>query len=386
MERDRKLEIKVGLFVGMGIILFLGTLVGLGSEQNLFEQNYVLGTEFNEIAGLRTGAAVRLAGMDVGVVTAIQFNDPEEGKASSNGESTAAADAPDEVAAPQKGDKHISVRLRVAKRFKARIRADTLASIQTQGVLGDQYIALSLGSQGKPEVEPGGIIRSVDPESLFKDVPEIKEKLLSITDQLDRALKGEDGEKATKSIAEILASVRNIIQEVESGKGVIHALVYDEAVTRDVKGTLAGLDKTIDSVAAITHEIQHGDGTLHALVYEDHIKDLVGSLKLTADNIDEVVMAVREGDGVIHSLLYEDEGKNLIENLTEASADIRSMVEDIEEGRGTLGALIQDPTVYEDVKTLLGGAKRNKILKTYVRDTIRKNERDEGLSDGGAVQ
>ena len=376
MERDRKLEIKVGLFVGMGIVLFLATLVGLGSEQNLFEKNYVLTTEFNEIAGLRTGAAVRLAGMDVGVVTGISFNAPDPGRDSLRKE---ALEGP-----PIAGQKHISVRLRVAKRFQERIREDSIARIETQGVLGDQYIALSLGSMDAAELAGGDVLRGVDPESLLEGVPEIKDKILSITDQLDRALRGEDGEKATRSIAGILESLRNIIGEIEQGQGIIHALVYDEAITRDVKGTLRSLDKTVDSVASIAKEIEEGDGTLHALIYEDQIKNLVASLQSTADNIDDVVMAVKEGDGVVHSLLYEDEGKNLIDNLTDASAGLRDMIQEMEQGKGTIGALIKDPSVYEDVKTFLGGAQRNKILKSYVRDTIRKNERSEGLSESGA--
>jgi len=382
VERDRKLEIKVGLFVGMGIMLFLATLMGLGSEQNMFEQNYVLTTEFNEIAGLRTGAAVRLAGMDVGVVTAIQFNAAETSRPEENSEDQN-TDSSEE---PEAGDKHIAVRMRVAKRFSERIRGDTLASIQTQGVLGDQFIAISLGSLSKPEIAPGGVVASVDPQSLLDGVPEIKEKLLSIADQIDRALRGDDGEKAGQSVFDILNSVRNIIAEIEEGKGVIHALVYDESVTRDVKGAIDGLDRAVDSVADMTHEIQHGDGTIHALIYENQIKNLVSSLQKTADNLDAVVLAVREGDGVVHSLLYGDEGKNLIDNLTAASADIRTMMTEIGEGKGTLGALIKDPSVYEDVKGFLGGAKRNKVLKSYVRDTIRKNERSEGLSEAGAVQ
>ena len=362
----------------MGIILSLATLVGLGSEQNLFEKNYVLTTEFNEIAGLRTGAAVRLAGMDVGVVTGISFNAPDPDRDALGKE---VFDGP-----PIAGQKHISVRLRVAKRFQERIREDSIARIETQGVLGDQYIALSLGSMGAAELAGGDVLRGVDPESLLEGVPEIKDKILSITDQLDKALRGEDGEKATRSIAGILESLRNIIGEIEQGQGIIHALVYDEAITRDVKGTLRSLDKTVDSVAAITKEIEEGDGTLHALIYEDQIKTLVASLQSTAKNIDDIVMAVKEGDGVVHSLLYEDEGKNLIDNLTDASADLRDMIQEIEQGKGTIGALIKDPSVYEDVKTFLGGAQRNKILKSYVRDTIRKNERSEGLSESGASQ
>ena len=174
--------------------------------------------------------------------------------------------------------------------------------------------------------------------------------------------------------------------EVEKGEGIVHALVYDKKPADDLKSALAGLDRTAASVAALTEEIRSGDGSLHDLVYEDQVSELVASLKSTVDGLDGVVAEIKEGDGVIHSLIYEEDGKNLIDNLTVASEDLKKMVSSIQEGQGTLGALIADPTVYEDVKTLLGGAKRNKILKAFVRDTIRKNEREEGLSDAGSIR
>ncbi len=358
MERDRGLEIKVGLFVMMGIAMFVFVMIALGSEENLFERNYVLHASFADISGLRDGAAVRLAGMDVGIVTSIEF--------------------PADV-----GEKQIYVHMRVAERFQERIRKDSIAEINTQGVLGDKYISLSIGSKGEPALKYDDWIKSKDPQDLMAGVPEIKQNVLDITESLKVALEGEEGDSASKSLVEILASVRNILAEVETGKGMIHALVYDEAAGARLKSALANLDDVTEDVAVLTEEIKTGDGTLHALIYEDQISDLVATLDKTVEDIDGVVLAITEGDGTLHSLIYTDEGQNLVANLTDASADIKDITGSIKDGQGTLGALIADPTVYEDVKTLLGGAKRNKILRSYVRETIRKNERSEGLSDAG---
>ncbi len=360
MERDRALEIKVGIFVGIFLALFVGVMIMLGSEENLFEENYVLHTSFADISGLRDGAAVRLAGMDVGIVTSIEFSqDPN--------------------------DKKLEVHMRVASRFAQRIRKDTVAEIKTQGVLGDKYIGLSVGSMDEPELAYDSWVTSIEPQDLMDGVPEIKENVLSITQRLDKALAGEEEGGAGQSLAEIVDSVRDILNEIEEGRGLIHTLVYDDQASRRLRSTLASIDKVAGDVAVLTAEVKEGDGTLHALIYEDQLSELVATLEQTAADIDAVIIEIKEGDGTLHSLIYTEEGQNLIANLTEASADIKEMTAAVKAGDGTLGALIADPTVYEDVKTLLGGAKRNKILRSYVRETIRKNERNEGLSEGGAV-
>jgi phospholipid/cholesterol/gamma-HCH transport system substrate-binding protein len=279
--------------------------------------------------------------------------------------------------------------MRVAQRYSDRIRRDSVAEIKTQGILGDKFVSLSLGTPPEEVHNYDAWLKTKDPEDLLAGVSTIKENIVSITDQIDVALKGEDGTKAGKSIVQMLDSMRNILTEVEDGKGLIHALVYEEKAARDLKHALDGIDEAAQSLAAITEAIETGDGTIHDLVYEDdlgqQISELVATLDRTADGIDGLVVDIKEGDGVIHSLVYTDEGKNLIANLTDASADIKDVTDAIKRGEGTLGALVVDPTVYEDVITLLGGAKRSKILKSFVRETIRKNERSEGLSDGGAV-
>ena len=172
---------------------------------------------------------------------------------------------------------------------------------------------------------------------------------------------------------------------MEQGKGVIHELVYDKKSGRDLRLAISSIQDSTGNLATLLRDIREGDGALHALIYEDKVSRLLGSLQSTADNIDVVVQEIRTGNGLIHDLVYTDEGQSLLANLTDASADIKDVVSGIKRGEGTLGGLVADPTVYQDLKSLLGKAERNKILKAYVRDNIRRNERDEGLPEAGQL-
>tara|TARA_Y100001968_G_scaffold327992_1_gene374218 strand:+ start:430 stop:1533 length:1104 start_codon:yes stop_codon:yes gene_type:complete len=361
VERERRLELKVGLFVVLCLSVLVASLLVLGNEQNLFERNYVLQANFYDIAGLRSGAAVRLAGLDVGLVTAITF--------------------PDDLT-----DRQVNVRLRVAQRFQNRIREDSMATIAGQGLLGDKFVSLQQGSPSLPPLQDGDLLRSVDPVELtsyLDDVPGIMKNVRSISEQIDKMLKGEEGERAGKTVREMLSSVRNILQEVEEGRGVIHELVYNKRSGRQLRDAIASIQSSTDSLSALLLAVREGDGALHNLIYEDKVSALLASLQSTAEDIDIVVKEIQTGNGLIHDLVYTDEGQSLLANLTDASADIRDLVAGVKRGEGTLGGLIVDPTLYQDAKTLLGRAERSKILKAWVRETIRRNEREQGISEGG---
>jgi len=363
MERESRLELKVGLFVVCCLSLLIASLLVLGDEQNLFERNYALQANFYDIAGLRSGAAVRLAGLDVGLVTSITF--PED-----------------------LDDRQVYVRMKVAERFQDRIREDSVATIEGQGLLGDKFISIGQGSPSVTSLKDGDLIKTVDPVELtsyLDDVPGIMKNVRSISEQIDKMLKGEEGEKVGKSIREMLSSVRNILLEIEEGRGVIHELIYNKKSGKQLRTAVAGIQSSADSLSALLLAVREGDGALHNLIYEDKISGLLASLQSTADDIDVVVKEIQTGNGLIHDLVYTDEGQSLLANLTDASADIKEVVEGIKRGEGTLGGLVADPTLYQDVKSLLGRAERSKILKAWVRETIRRNESDQGVSDGGQL-
>jgi phospholipid/cholesterol/gamma-HCH transport system substrate-binding protein len=94
-----------------------------------------------------------------------------------------------------------------------------------------------------------------------------------------------------------------------------------------------------------------------------------------ADELRVTLKGIREGNGLARSIIYgDDQSQALMKNLNDMSGDIRQIVADIRAGKGTLGALLVDPSVYEDLKVVLGNVERNKALRALVRYSIRRDE------------
>lgn len=252
------MQIQVGVFVAVGLFLAMLVIFLLGSEKRLFEGQYSLFCRFEDISGLRVGAPVQLAGIQVGSVNEILFDESLEAK-------------------------KVKLVLRIAKSYKDRIRKDSSATIMTQGLLGDKMIFISVGSQTEEVLADGG-------------------------------------ELATRSEASFTGLL-------EQGGGLLENLV-----------------EISENVQAISKEIKDGKGALHELIYDE------------------------KGEALM------DDTKVLISNLKETSGHAKNITAKIDRGEGTLGALVNDATLFNDMKTLLGKANRNKLIRSVIRETLRTKE------------
>src|SRR5262249_34914231 len=93
---------------------------------------------------------------------------------------------------------------------------------------------------------------------------------------------------------------------------------------------------------------------------------LVHNLNVLSANLASITTDIRRERGMLHELIYGTSGVK----LSAATDNLKEILRKINDGEGSLGALINDPTVYEDVKSLLGGAKRSNILKYFMRSFI----------------
>ncbi len=183
------LQIRIGAFILAGLLVFFAIIYLLGAQARYFERKYDLIAEFTEVGGLIEGATVRLAGVQIGRVSAVTLPEQPGGK--------------------------VRVTLTIARRYSERIRRDSEAHIATQGLLGDKIVEISLGSPAAPALEPGDTLVSTEPfemQNMFKAGVET----MQTVKELAASLKG------------TAARVDRIAKEVETGKGLVHALVYDE--------------------------------------------------------------------------------------------------------------------------------------------------------------
>lgn len=362
-EREKRIIVRAGLFVALGLALAGVVVFLIGKERNLFEKENVYTGAFENVDGLQLDSPVRLGGLQVGRVSSIAFADDLE-------------------------DKRIIVKMEISKRFAERIREDSVARVTGRGVLGDKAIDISLGTPAKKALANGGEIptgTSGDISSLLKATGEMVDNAVKITRDLQSGVQAYTGPEVRDDVVAIVKGTRGIVDEIQNGKGLLHTLVYDKKASDDVRAllarasdTAAKLDSAVDRVDGLLADVKSGQGSLHALIYDKQIAQSIVELGGAADEVAKLIHDAKTSkDGAVYQLVYGD-ARTVLGDLGKAAADVKAITQKIREGEGSLGGIINDPTVYEDLKEVLGNVKRNRVLRELVRLSISNEDKIEG--------
>lgn len=392
-RRENAVKLRVGVFVILALLTFLGLIYALGARARLFESRYTIHAEFTEVGGLLEGATVRLAGVQIGRVTAVTLPGQPGGK--------------------------VRVDLTIAKRFSDRIRKNSVARIETQGLLGDKIVEITVGDVTAPPLAPGEMLVSRDPADFSriiasgaetaKNVAELAISLRETADKVNQS-------KIIENAAATVGKLGNVVDQVERGPGWAHALLYEEPVAlRRLNDLIASTQTVIDRVEKgqgavgvlaspegtasakqfvaamdrISRMVEHPEGEqglLPGLLFDPKYRPLLDDLKTTAHNLREVSDRVAGGRGTLGSLVADSGDQSdlqlTLHDLRAAVANLKAISEKINTGEGTVGALIVDPTVYERLVSILDGAQRSFLLRSMIRSL--DNSDTKGSSRDGA--
>lgn len=343
----------LALIVGTGLVFTLGNRSAMFASQTRYH------AVFTTVDGLRPGSSIRMGGLDVGTVGEIVFLD----------------------------DGRCDVTLAVLSEHARFVTATSRASIGSKGLLGDKLIDITPGTG--TALADGATIESTEGGGLFGAlasagslVDEARPAIANVR-EFTEILAEEQLRQDLRDIVHNLAELTRMAREED---GTIHRLLSDPEMADSVTSTLASVRSASSSLAgvgrdvrAITSEIRSGDGTAHELIYGADGRRLIGSLADTAGEAATILRDVRTGDGNMHELLYGDDAGGLIQNLTAMSEDLRVVIGEVRAGRGTIGGLLMDPSIYEDVRRLVGNLERNEILRALVRYSIREDESREPI-------
>ena len=182
------LQLRVGAFILAALTIFVGLVYFLGGQAGLFERQYRLVAGFTQIGGLSEGATVRLAGVPVGRVTAIRL--------------------------PESGAAKVRVELTLVRRIQSRVRADSVARIETLGLLGDKIVEVTLGSPAAPVLADGaelGTEEPLDTTQLAKQGTELLRNMIGMSNDLRPALAKVIESTAGADLAETARAVRALV-------------------------------------------------------------------------------------------------------------------------------------------------------------------------------
>jgi phospholipid/cholesterol/gamma-HCH transport system substrate-binding protein len=402
-RRERALKFRVGVFVLLGLAGLIGMVYVLGARARLFEQRVTIHAEFTEVGGLIPGATVRLAGVQIGRVTGVDLPGQPGGR--------------------------VRIDLTIGRQFSDRVRKDSVARIETQGLLGDRIVEITVGTTQAPPVRPGDTIASRESTDFNQIIGEsavtvnrvsaLAESLLETVQTLNQSRLVEDASgtvKAARQVSEQLgrevastaAAARGLTERlgrlmdrVERGPGLAHAILYEEPIalqrlneaigaTQAVLGRIergegaVGVLLSPESTAAARRFVQalerfgrladrpEGDeGLMTALLFDPQYKSVLDDLRVVTRNFRTVSERLAGGRGTLGGLLKDepDDGslQQASQDLRATMANLKSITGKIDDGEGTIGALIADPTVYEQLVKILDGAQRSFLLRSLLR-------------------
>jgi phospholipid/cholesterol/gamma-HCH transport system substrate-binding protein len=330
MRGKGTLSLKVGLFIFVSLLILVVFVFFLGEGSNLFKKRYTVVTTFTNAGGLIEGATVRLSGVRIGSVKSISF--------------------------PKETDKNfIVVEMEVSEDGIRRIGPDSVATIRTEGLLGDKYIEIRRGQEVLSRIPERLEIKSYTPpefEKLLGQSEELIDNIVSISRSLDEIVKAFGREENIENISRTIASIRRTLEAIETEPGVLHTLIYGrkDGSGGGFESTLEKLDETITALNRLISDIRGGNGLISTLIYD---KELAFKVDQAISNINSITRELGDREGFVAEL------EKTVKNLKE-------ITESIKEGEGTLGALVKDPTLYYRLTGVLGEAERSRFIRAAI--------------------
>jgi phospholipid/cholesterol/gamma-HCH transport system substrate-binding protein len=289
-------ELRVGLFVlaGVGLlILAIFYVTGFGD----LTAKYRLVTYLPEVSGVTAGAPVQVDGIDVGNVDKLSINTSKDPHGLNP-------------------ERNIELVMRIAAKYKDYIRADSKASLVTQGLLGDRFVNISRGFLGQPlqnnQEIPGTGENGIN--QLVAQGANLAGHVNILTDQIN-----------------------GMVADIRAGKGSLGKFVTNDAVYDNLQSVSAKLDVVLANVQA-------GQGSFGKLYVSD---ELYNKLNSSAGHFDNILDAVQQQKGTVGKLIYDP---SLHDNANKFIAKGNSILDDTRAGKGTIGKLMTDDTLFTSWK------------------------------------
>ena len=233
--------VGIGVFVLAGLLLFTVGLFMIGDRQMAFAKKFTINTEFKKITGLQPGGIVRVSGAKAGAITRIVPPNVPGGK--------------------------FRVEFDVTEDLHPLVRLDSVASIETEGLVGGSFLSIGSGTAASATAAAGATIPGKEPFEIADLMKQMSDTVQKVNDTFDE-MKG-DVERAVASGADTIDNANALLT----------------AVSTDVKTMAANGAKLSADAALIAETVRKGEGSLGKLVNDDELYVRAANIAKQAEEI-----------------------------------------------------------------------------------------------------
>jgi phospholipid/cholesterol/gamma-HCH transport system substrate-binding protein len=271
LKKQTSNKIKLGIFISLGMAVFIVGIYFIGERQQLFRKTFRVNGVFKDVGGLQEGNNVRLSGINVGTVENISVV----------------------------SDSSVRVELLIVESTRKYIKKDAIASIGTEGLMGNKVLIINPGRGEKKEIEDNDTIKTVQPFN-------VDDILISL-------------KTTVYNTSNITSDLSKITRNIQSGKGKLNL----DDILISLQTTIDNTSKITSDLSKITGNIQSGKGTMGRLLMDPSL----------AQNLDSSIVNLKQSSGALKNLL-DDVRSSVAQNLDstfvnvkEGSAEFRILVE-----------------------------------------------------------
>jgi phospholipid/cholesterol/gamma-HCH transport system substrate-binding protein len=288
-------NLKVGIVVLLGLVLFIFFISVVGTDANLFTPTYYLKLYMPNVQGLVNGGMVSLGGLKIGFVKDMKFVT----RNSMNG---------------------VDILMEIQHKYSSSITTSTVAQIKTIGLLGDKYVDLSIGTQGETPLEEYAYVPLIASFDLEAAGPKFKAALDDFT--------------------ALMGSMKNIAAHIEKGEGSVGKIIAKPDMADEMEHLLKSLNGTMGA-------IERKEGTLGALIYDPALSRNISQL---SQNLKAVTGQIKEGKGTAGKLIMDE---TLYNNLTSFTSRADSILAKANADSSNVSKLVSDPNFYKSLSDVI---------------------------------
>lgn len=284
--------VVVGLFVLMATLLFGLALFMIGDRRALFARDFVIYSEFSRIGGIQNGAIVRVAGAEAGEV--------------------------EEIRVPRHPNEKFRLKLRVLEDVRGLIRTDSVASIQTDGLVGNKFIQIEAGTDAAPQAPDGATIPGTDLYD-FGDLVKQASETLTGLDEV---------------VVEVRAALTTALDSLTNTMGNVDRTIA--GLDRELNDLLARGDRVVNDIGIVVRDLRAGKGTAGKFLNDTEIYDranailkeaqaVVAKVNDAADQAKQLVGDMRTNTGPVQGAVTEL--RQTVSHAREAMSDLSESFE-----------------------------------------------------------